>query len=142
MALFLIARLGEQTVALDTAGVGSVVEIERVAPVPCVPPHIRGLCALRSRVLTVIDAPAALGLPPIAPRCATAVACDVDGHGYALLVNAVLDVVEADAPEPCPVALAPAWAAAAIGLVRVGAESVLLLDPGALVAGPAAAAAA
>ena len=60
MALVLIAHLAGETVALDADVVGSVVEIERIAPVPRAAPHIAGLAALRSRVLTVIDARAAI----------------------------------------------------------------------------------
>lgn len=141
MTLYLIARLGDEGVALDTRGVASVVGIERIAPVPRVAPHVLGLSALRSRVLTVIDGRQAVGLGPIDAARAIAVACDVDGHGYALLLDAVDDVVEAGAPEACPVALAPAWSRVATGLLRVDGRTVLLLDPAALVAGPEALAA-
>jgi purine-binding chemotaxis protein CheW len=142
VALFLIARIGADMVALEAHQVGSVVELGQVTPVPRVARHVAGLCALRSRVLTVIDVHAALELPSLDPRPTTAVICDVDGHGYALLLDQVEDVVEAGAPTPCPAALAPRWAHAALGLIETGGTSVLLLDPVRLVEGPAPAAAA
>jgi len=142
MPLYLIARLGDETVALEAHHVGSVVELGQVTPVPRVAPHVAGLCALRSRVLTVIDVHAALELPPPDPRPATAALCDVAGHGYALLLDRVEDVVEAPEPTPCPAALAPNWARATLGLVEFGGASLLLLDPARLVDGPSPAAAA
>lgn len=141
MALYLITRLGDTRLVLDAHHVGSVIEVERIAPVPSLPPHVAGLCALRSRVLTVIDAGEALGLGPVDRTAPIAAACTVDGHEYAFLFDEVDDVVEAGAPEPCPVALAATWAQAALGLVRVDGVSMLLVDPGALIAGPARAAA-
>jgi purine-binding chemotaxis protein CheW len=136
-ALYLIARIADETIALPAAAIGSVVEVENVAPVPRVPPHVAGLFALRSRVLTVIDTCAALGLGRIAQSgVATAVIVDSDGHSYALLVDEVRDVVEAAAPEPCPALLNDAWARAALGAIRHGDEAILLIDPAVVVAGP------
>jgi purine-binding chemotaxis protein CheW len=142
MPLYLIACLGGERVALAAHQVGSVVELGPVTPVPRVAPHVAGLCALRSRVLTVIDVHAALGLPSLDPPPATAVICDIDGHGYALTLEAVEDVVEAGAPAPCPATLAPHWAASSLGLVEIEGKSLLLLDPVRLVDGPAVSAAA
>ena len=68
-SLYLIVRVAGDTVALRADGIGSVVEIDAISAVPRVPPHIRGLFALRSRILTVIDSAAALGpiakVPPL-----------------------------------------------------------------------------
>ena len=66
--LFLIAHIAGRGVAIDSAQVESVVDIGHVTPTPRVARHIRGLAALRSRVVTVIDTHAALGLPPITTR--------------------------------------------------------------------------
>ena len=54
--LFLIAHIAGRGVAIDSAQVESVVDIGAVTPTPRAAPHIRGLAALRSRVVTVIDA--------------------------------------------------------------------------------------
>lgn len=141
MTLYLIARLGETKLVLDANRIGSVIEVERIAPVPSLPPHVAGLCALRSRVLTVIDGGMALGLGAVDRAAPIAAVCEVDGHHYAFLFDEVEDVVEAGAFEPCPVALAPTWAHAALGLVRVAGVSMLLVDPAAIIAGPMRAAA-
>ena len=45
--------------------VEAVVELEGITPAPCAAPHVAGLSALRSRVLTVIDGLAALESRPL-----------------------------------------------------------------------------
>jgi purine-binding chemotaxis protein CheW len=137
--LLLIVRLAGERVALPAADVESVVEIEALTPVPGAAGHVAGLAALRSRVLTVIDCLASLDpsrrLPGEAREAVMAV---VDGHPYALLVEAVEDVIEASGERrPAGAALAERWRR--IGLATIEAEGDLLLvaDVEALIAGPA-----
>jgi purine-binding chemotaxis protein CheW len=135
--LFLVVRLAGERVALPAADIEAVVEIDLVVPAPGTPSHIAGLAALRSRVLTVIDCPAALGFAPGEAPHRDAVVAVIDGHPYALLVEEVEDVVEADAdPVPLPVRTAPLWRRVARGMAAVGGELILLIDVPALVAGP------
>ena len=137
--LLLIVRLGGERIALPAAEVDSVVEIEALTPVPGSAPHVAGLAALRSRVLTVIDCLTSLDPSRrIAEGSTEAVMTVVDGHPYALLVEAVEDVVEAGGERrPAPASLAGGWKR--IGLATVEAEQDLLLlaDIEALIAGPA-----
>ena len=137
--LLLIVRLAGERVALPAADVESVVEIEALTPVPGAAGHVAGLAALRSRVLTVIDCLASLDpsrrLPADAREAVMAV---VDGHPYALMVEAVEDVVEASGERrPAAASLAAGWRR--IGLATIEAEGDLLLmaDVEALIAGPA-----
>jgi purine-binding chemotaxis protein CheW len=137
MALYLIARVADETVALPCSEIGSVVEVGEVSAVPRVPSHVAGLFALRSRVLTVIDTCASLELGPIArDGVMTAIIVDCDGHSYALLVDEVEDVIEAGAPDSCPALLAAAWRRVSKGTIRRGEEAILLIDPATLVMGP------
>ena len=141
--LLLIVRLAGERIALPAADVESVVEIEALTPVPGAASHIAGLAALRSRVLTVIDGLAALELgreTSAAARDAIVVPCD--GHTYALIVEEVEDVVEADGPlAPLAAPVGAGWERVAIGTVAVNGELFLLVDPHLLIAGPAAQAA-
>jgi len=140
--LLLIVRLAGERVALPAVDIESVVEIDLIAPAPGTPPHVAGLAALRSRVLTVIDCPAALGIACGELPHHDAVVAVIDGHPYALLVEGVEDVVEADAdPVPLPVRTAPLWRRVANSMVTAGGELLLLIDVPALVAGPASEAA-
>ena len=134
--LYLLVRIAGELVAIDAKAVGSVVEIDTITPVPRVSSHIAGLFALRSRVLTVIDTHAALGL-----GCGKhdgimeAVVIKVDGHSYALLVEAVEDVTSADAPASCVTTLDSGWARVAVGRLTTERGDVLLIDPALLIAG-------
>jgi purine-binding chemotaxis protein CheW len=135
--LYLIAELDGQRIAIEAAHIDSVVHVARVTPVPLMPPHLLGLAALRSRVITMIDCRAALGLMPVpAARLLVAVVVDVEGHQYGLTVDRVEDVREIEgAPSPVRARLGAGWAAAARGVIDDGEASLLLLDPAALVAG-------
>ena len=63
--LFLIAHVAGRGVAIPASLVDSVVDIADVVRVPRADPCVRGLAALRSRVVTVIDTGLALGLAPL-----------------------------------------------------------------------------
>lgn len=134
--LYLMVRIAGELVAIDANEVGSVVEIDAVTPVPRVAPHIAGLFALRSRVLTVIDSRAALGITSghDAPM-PEAVVITIDGHSYALLVEAVEDVASADALAPCVATLAADWARVAVGRLTTERGDILLIDPARLILG-------
>jgi purine-binding chemotaxis protein CheW len=138
-ALYLIVTLAGQRVALPAAPVESVVELDGIVPVPRAPGHIAGLAALRSRVLTIVDCVASLELPPTASGgTARAVIVLVEGHHYGLLVDEVRDVVTiVQPPRPANLALGEGWARVVRGIVLHEGEALPLLDPGALIDGPA-----
>lgn len=139
--LFLIAHIAGRGVAISADRVDSAVDIGEVVRVPRAAPAIRGLAALRSRVVTVIDTGLALGLAPLAGT-SRAVITRVDGHYYALLVDSLEDVACFERrPLGFGSALGPGWRAAAGGLVERDGEPLLVIDPAALVpAAPAQAA--
>jgi purine-binding chemotaxis protein CheW len=141
--LLLIARLAGRRVAFPADKVEAVVELEGITPAPGAAPHVAGLSALRSRVLTVIDSLAALEFGRWqmgAARDAIVVPCD--GHTYALLVEEVEDVVAGDGPAaPIVAPVGAGWDRVGIGTVEAGGTLFLLVDPWLIVAGPAAQAA-
>lgn len=141
--LLLIATIVGERVAISAAAVESVVEIEAITPVPRSPPHVLGLAALRSRVLTVIDCCASLELGQACDRPAReAVVVEVDGHPYALLVDRVDDVIEFSGKvRPIRTSVAKGWRRVATGMVETDAGLMLLIDTHALLTGPAAEAA-
>jgi purine-binding chemotaxis protein CheW len=137
--LLLIVRLAGERIALPAADVESVVEIDSLTPVPGAAGHVAGLAALRSRVLTVIDCLASLDPSRTLPEdCSEAVMAVVDGHPYALLVEAVEDVVEATGERrPAGASLESGWRRIALGTVEAEGDLLLLADVEALIAGPA-----
>lgn len=140
--LVLIVGLAGQRVAIRADAVSSVVELEGVAPVPRAAPHIAGLASLRSRVLTVVDTYRAVGLEPPAQAGSEAVVVELDGHHYALTVDSVDDVIEADGEVIASrTPLTGGWARIAAGTIEAEGDILLLVDPALLIAGPPALAA-
>lgn len=140
--LVLIVRLAGQRVAIPAASVFSVIELDEITPVPCAASHVAGLTALRSRVLTVIDAYRAVGVDPPPRQGQEAVVVELDGHHYAITVDGVDDVVEA--ANRADIARTPVkgiWARVASGTVEAAQDLLLLVDAAALIAGPEAMAA-
>jgi purine-binding chemotaxis protein CheW len=136
--LLLIVRLGGERIALPAAEVDSVVEIDALTPVPGAAAHVAGLAALRSRVLTVIDCLASLDPSrSLAEGSGEAVMAIVDGHPYALLVEAVEDVVEAGGECQAAASLVGGWRRIGRGMVEAEGNLLLLADIEALIAGPA-----
>ena len=137
--LLLIVRLAGERIALPAADVESVVEIGSLTPAPGAAGHVAGLAALRSRVLTVIDCLASLDPSRRLPEDAReAVMAVVDGHPYALLVEAVEDVVEAGGERQAAAAsLAGGWRRIGRATIEAEGDLLLLADVEALIAGPA-----
>ncbi len=142
--LLLIVTVAGQRVALPAAAVESVVELDALIPVPRAAPHVAGLSALRSRVLTVIDCKRSLelGESDTSGGIREAAVVELEGHHYALIVDVVEDVVKA-ASEPTPVraAMGPGWERVSVGMVETEAGPLLLVDIDALISGAEAKAA-
>lgn len=138
--LLLIVRIAGRRVALPASQVEGVVELDGLTPAPGAAPHVAGLSSLRSRVLTVVDAAAALDAGQSgAHDLAHAIVVPSGGHPYALLVDGVEDVVEASsAPAPINAPLGMGWNRVALGMIDAGDDLLLFVDPHALIAGPAA----
>jgi len=135
--LFLIAHIAGRGVAIDSAQVQSVVDIGEITPAPLAPRHVRGLAALRSRVVTVIDTHAALGLAPQEKPAGRAVITVVDGHDYAVLVDSLEDVAPFAASPLSPgIVLDAGWRIAGCGEVERDGEPILILDLAALIREP------
>jgi purine-binding chemotaxis protein CheW len=131
--LYLIAQIAGRTVAIDSDQVESVVDIGEVTAVPRASRHVRGLAALRSRVVTVVDTQSALGLDGDS-QARRAVITHVEGHHYALLVDALDDVAPFDLlPLASGVALDAAWRNAGRGIVERDGEPILAIDLASLV---------
>lgn len=133
--LAVFARIGDRRVAFDARGVEAVIDLVTIVPVPLAPPHIRGLAAVRSHVLTVVDVEAALNGEPGNATRRRALVVARDKHRYALLVDAVDEVgVPRCSSAQVPPGLGSGWARAARGTVETGDTIALSLDIGAIVA--------
>ncbi len=136
--LLLVVVIAGERVALPAAAVDAVVELDTLIPVPRAAPHVAGLSALRSRVLTVIDCKRSLelGESDRTGGIREAAVVDFDGHHYALIVDLVEDVVEAlsDAA-PMRAAMGVGWERVCQGMVDTETGPLLLVDVAALISG-------
>ena len=137
--LLLLVTIAGSRVAFPAARVESVVELDALSPVPRAAAHVAGLSALRSRVLTVIDCQRSLDLGATDwTGLREAAVVELDGHHYALTVDAVEDVVEAlSEPQQLRAAMGTGWERVGLGLIETEEGPLLLIDLAALIAGPA-----
>jgi purine-binding chemotaxis protein CheW len=128
-ALHLLAHVGGRAVAVPAEDVDSVVDIASVVAAPRTHPAVRGLAALRSRVVTVIDTWQVLGLPAGAADARRAILTVVDGHHHAVLVDTLEDVAPLEVePLPAGLALGYRWASVVTGAAEREGEPLLVID--------------
>ena len=143
--LLLVVTIADERVAIPAAAVESVVELDTLIAVPRAAPHVAGLSALRSRVLTVIDCKRSLelGTSDCSDGIREAAVVEFDGHHYALIVDLVEDVIEAlSDPAPVRATMEAGWERVSRGMVDTESGPLLLVDVAALIAGAAEAKAA
>lgn len=135
--LLVMTEIAGRRAAFRAVEVQSVIEMETISPVPRAPEFITGLTAMRSQSLTVIDCRRALGLSADTPPDSRAAVVEVEGHLYALQVDAVKDVVETRS-EPTSVVggFGDTWERVALGMVETADGPALLIDIKQMIAGP------
>ena len=133
----LIAYVAGQRIALPASQAHSVIEIDSIAPVPRAPAYVKGITALRSRALTVIDCRLALGLTEGESQCEQAIVAERENHLYALQVDHTEDVVEQQGElAPVPGSFGAGWTRVACGMAETIVGPALLVDLGRIIAGP------
>jgi purine-binding chemotaxis protein CheW len=139
--LFLFATIAGTPVAMRASEIEAVVRLGDIVPIQRVPDHVRGLAALRSRVLTVIDIESRIfGRPMSIGNRPLAVVSDVAAHTYGLLIETVSDICEAaGGVQTIQGRIDRHWAPFATGLVEREGRSHLLLSVADFVNAPSAA---
>ena len=124
-----LVELAGQRIALPSLEIDSVIEIDKITPVPGAPDYIAGLTSLRSRALTVIDCATMLGLNDYEnDDYQRAVVFNCGGHDYALLVEVVEDVVDATTePVPVPGGAGEMWSKISDGLIETNVGPAMLI---------------
>ncbi|ONF95899.1 chemotaxis protein CheW [Sphingomonas jeddahensis] len=139
-ALHLLAHVGGRAIAVSAEAVDSVVDIPAIVPAPRSHPAVRGLAALRSRVVTVIDTWQVLDLPRGDDDARRAIITVIDGHHHAVLVDTLEDVAPLEVePVPAGLTLGPRWASVVTGSAERDGEPLLVVDLARLVGGIVAA---
>lgn len=124
--LYLLCRIGATSVAFPAAAIEAVVKATSIVAIPGAPAAVRGLAAIRSRLLTVIDCAFIVDRPHGADGFMAIIT--VSGHGYGLLLEDVIDVVELEAVQPLPCSPQPAWQKLQPMLADYAGEPVLVID--------------
>lgn len=95
--LYLFATVAGTAIAMPTHELEAVVHLGEIVPIARSAPQVRGLAALRSRVLTIIDVRTLvtgelteLGTSPLA------IVAEVEGHTYGLVIDNVSDICAVD----------------------------------------------
>lgn len=129
--LYLRANLAGRDIAVPATHVESVVKVSDVVTVPAVSPHICGLFALRSRVLTVVDCAWFIdGRSRPTADGSLAIVVTIDGHHYGLLVDAVEDIISVEEPPVTATGgLGQGWNNLGREMLHMGdAQSLLVMD--------------
>jgi purine-binding chemotaxis protein CheW len=136
--LFLFATIADTPIAINASEIEAVVRLGDIVDIPLVHKHVRGLAALRSRVLTVIDMEARIfGMGASSRPAGLAVVADIAAHSYGFLIDSVSDICQApEGIRPLRGRIAPAWEPFASGLVERDGRSHLLLTLADFVAPP------
>lgn len=149
---YVTVTIGDQILGLPIDRVHDVFIANRITAVPCAPPEIVGLLNLRGRVVTAICLRKRLG-QPVKPGSGqggndgkvnqggkvgqggkacelVAVGIDIGGESYALIVDAVGEVMRLDQStlEAVPVHLDRRWSALAAGVHRLDERLLVVLD--------------
>jgi purine-binding chemotaxis protein CheW len=134
---YVTVMIGDQILGLPIGRVHDVFIANRITAVPRAPSEIVGLLNLRGRVVTAICLRKRLG-QPVKPGTSedcnacelVAVGIDHGGEAYALIVDAVGEVMRLDQStfETVPVHLDRHWSALAAGVHRLDARLLVVLD--------------
>lgn len=94
-ATYLAFSLDDTEYAVAIEHVTEVVRMQRIVPVPDLPPHLRGVINLRSRVIPVMDVRARFGMELRAYSDRTMIVLvEVQDSAIGLIVDAVRGIVD------------------------------------------------
>jgi len=133
---YVTVMIGNQMLGLPIDRVHDVFIATRITPVPRAPSEIVGLLNLRGRIVTAVCLRKRLGRTPVLSNHVNencelvAVGIDIGGEAYALIVDAVGEVMRLDRStfEPVPVHLDRSWASLAAGVHRLDDLLLVVLD--------------
>ncbi|MCG9884065.1 MAG: chemotaxis protein CheW [Cyanobacteria bacterium] len=94
--------LGNEAYALPLDQVREFIEVRKIAPMPCCPPHILGNTNLRGDIVPVVDVRSFLDLPPVKNTRQAAIV-EAEGIVAAIAVDGVLDIYNLDMATVAPV---------------------------------------
>lgn len=133
--LYLLCRVGENNIAIRASAIEAVSPLGNMVSVPRTHSAVRGIAAIRSRLLTVIDTAVLAGVPADkGGSAALMVITSIEGHGYGLLVNEVDDVVPLDTLREPPAHIGARWLGFVGAIADFQGLPMMIVSPDAVVA--------
>ena len=129
---FLTVEIAGQLVAILVDAVQAVLPMEEIVPVPLAPSRVVGIATKRGHVLTVIDARAAITGDRSSEPTRESVVININGHRYALLVDAIDEVISVSegAIGSPPPGMQGAWGEITTGMIRISeSRRALVIRP-------------
>lgn len=132
---YILAETGSATFALSADKVAVVASVGEITPVPLASPHVAGIAAIRSQVITVIDVGLTLGeATSVAQVEPSLIVVEIDGHSYGLAVDDIHDVIEIeDEPRRLGAPFSAQWRRIALGVLDIDGKAVIAVDPAAII---------
>ena len=128
---FVIFELGGETFGINIADVESIIKMQTIAKVPHAPDFVEGVTNLRGVILPVIDLKKRFGLDATEiTRETRIVVAAINNMKVGMIVEAVSEVLTIDdtAIEPTPPMVSSVDTAFIIGIAKLHASLVILLD--------------
>lgn len=128
---FVTMRVGDQLFGISVLAVQDVMRHQQIAPIPLAAKVIAGSLNVRGRIVTAIDMRKRLGLGPSEkPESGMLVVVDYQHELFALMVDAVGDVLSlsVNRMEKVPANMDGGWRSVAIGVFKLDAELLVILD--------------
>ncbi len=127
---FVTVTVADQPFGLPISRVHDVFIPDRLTRVPLAPVEVAGVLNLRGRIVTAIDMRCRLGLPAQIGGRAMAVGIELGDESYALLVDAVGEVIKLEDAtlEGNPVNLDQELSEVSLGVHRLEGRLLVILD--------------
>jgi len=129
-------HLGEAQIALFTKTIKEIMELPTVTPVPCAPPHVPGIVAVRGEALPLLDPARFLGLKASAPESPRLLIVRSPAFRVGLVCENVLGVIAVPASriQEARVCSPPSLRRYALGEIELSQGVAPVLDLDALLA--------
>ncbi len=127
---FVTMQLGDQWFGISVMNVQDVLRSLHVSPVPLAPRAVAGALNIRGRVVTAIDMRARLNIVGEAPKNSMYVVVEYQQELFALIVDAVGDVLTLSMRdfEPPPANLSGNWRGVAAGVFKLKKGLMVIID--------------
>jgi purine-binding chemotaxis protein CheW len=134
--MYLTFDLGEEEYGVSIAGVTEIVGMQRIMPIPDMPPYLRGVINLRGKVIPLMDVRLRFEMPERAYDDRTVIiVMEVDDAPVGLIVDGVREVREIPASQIDRRGQIGRNGGRSViaGIAQVGDRVAVLLDPSVLV---------